>query len=76
MVNLKFVGKSYQFPFAVRPWKCEHLIHKTEGLPEGPDLLAPKEKAKIAEIFFFFWRLGITSRMAFTLHFPADFDTW
>lgn len=53
MVNLKFVGKSYQFPFAVRPWKCEHLIHKTEGLPEGPDLLAPKEKAKIAEIFFF-----------------------
>lgn len=54
MVNLKFVGKSYQFPFAVRPWKCEHLIHKTEGLPEGPDLLAPKEKAKIAEIFFFF----------------------
>lgn len=54
MVNLKFVGKSYQFPFAVRPWKCEHLIHKTQGLSEGPDLLAPKVKAKIAENFFFF----------------------
>lgn len=35
----------------MRPWKCARLIHKTHGLPEGPDLLALKVKAKLAEIF-------------------------